>query len=589
MNERIEKNTCRERSLKALSKPSAKGLRKALPFQAMAILWFLFLALALPPNTAAKEDTAVLTFKKLIPAEAIGKSYTVSPGDNLYTIIRNRLGARTPQERREAMEMIKKLNPHITDPSKIYIGQAIILPEPQVSTVRDTFGVEVVFYKVKRGDSLERILMSQLNVRRSNMSQMIDNVMEMNPRLRNPDHIVVNQVLRLPRPGGLEAPPEGSYLTGVPPEAEEADADPERPIIVPESLLRDLLIAGDVIRRLDGAMATDGRYFLPLAQYGQVTIDCASIPMVEFDDGSIVFVELKSRLPQRVKKIVAETWPNYRFVTVHEKDTVVTILQKIINASGSYRMQQGGRYSAGEKPSVTVSPEWSIHQGETARGDAGTFRRGLMFYRKAEQALPSFLKAALARRGINLTEVVLDSGVIDDKDEGLAPEAAPNLTGSFKVDLIVNLLNRLGEKAVKDEELNLFDRRKRGFNLTMRADIVLKRDREPVIFSFVRIPREFQEMLGQEGYTIVMLSDSDSRLRLITKVLSHLKIDHTFNYFRLTANHADKPGTPFITAIYPALQVQREGKFLHYLVDFPFDPVFYSYFRQLRGVSILEF
>jgi hypothetical protein len=195
----------------------------------------------------------------------------------------------------------------------------------------------------------------------------------------------------------------------------------------------------------------------------------------------------------------------------------------------------------------------------------------------------------LSDRGIFLTEVVLDSGIIRDKQDGLSPLAVPNISGSSKIDLIQNLLVLLGQEAAKDVELNLFDKEKGGFNLTMRADIVLKRDNVQTIVSFGRIPQEFADMLKKDRTEILALNGADSKIKLITKMLSYLNISYTFNYFRLTVNHADNPEAPFISAIFPALQIYQADKYLYYLVDFPFDPVFYSYFKHLKEVNIIQY
>ncbi len=166
---------------------------------AVGLVFILYLCF--PGWAPARQDTALLSFQKILPAEQVGKTYTVRRGDSLYTIIRNTLGIRSAKARKETMDLIKKLNPNLTDPGKILPGQSIVLPEKQFTPEKDVFGVEIVFYKVKRGDSLEKILMSQLNVKRADMTEMLRNIKEMNPKLTNPDHIVVNQMIRLPASG----------------------------------------------------------------------------------------------------------------------------------------------------------------------------------------------------------------------------------------------------------------------------------------------------------------------------------------------------------------------------------------------------
>lgn len=550
----------------------------------LAVLFLLFNFV--PLSVFAKEDTALLSFQKLLPAEQLGKPYVIRKGDTLYSIIRNRLGIRSAMGFKEAMELIKKLNPNLADPRKLRPGQSLILPEQQFAPEKDPFGVESVFYKVKKGDSLEKILMTQLNVKRSQMTEMLDSVKEMNPRLNDVDHIVVNQVLRLPGTGASSDEATDSFLTEG---GNDPVVDPDKPIIVSETLKRNLLLAGDILNRFKATFVTDGQYYVPLAEFGQITIDCSSIPLVEFDDGSIVFIELKSRLPERVKIMIRDHWSNYRFITAHEKDSLISILQKIVNQSGSYRMKQGGRYVVGERLTVQITPEWTIQQTTDTSGSGPAVRHGLVFYKNASQSLPAYLLKNLSGRGVVLTEVALDSGIIRDKQDDLAPAALPNLSGSSKIDLIHNLLVLLGQDAAKDVELNLYDKERGGFNLTMRADIVLKRDGKQIIITFREIPSEFAALLKKGGSDILPLNDGDAKIKLVTKMLNYLNVSHTFNYFRLTVNHAENPENPFISAIFPALQIYQADTFLYYLVDFPFDPDFFTYFKRLKEVSIIQY
>jgi len=543
------------------------------------------LMLSFPGGAGAKEDTALLSFQKVLPAEQVGKTYTIRRGDSLYSIIRDRLGIRSPKARKEAFDLIKKLNPNLTDPRKIFPGQSIILPETQFTPEKDVFGVEAVFYKVKRGDSLEKILMSQLNVKRANMTEMLRNIKDMNPKLNDPNRIVVNQLLRLPGSGPAVEMESDDWTA----EGTEGEIDPNKPIVISETLMRNVILAGQVISRFNGSLVMDGQYYLPLTDSGQIAIDCASIPMVEFEDGSFVFIALKSRLPNQVKAMIKANWPNYRFTAVNEKDSLVSILQKVINQSGSYRMKKGGRYVIGDRLSIQVSPNWSIQQNGN-RSDTNTAtNQGLLFYRNASQSLPAYLLKELSQRGIVLTEVVLDTGIVSDKKDDVAAQTIPDLSGTSKVDMIYNLLVLLGQDAAKDVELNLLNQSKGGFNLTMRADILLKRDNKQTIFSFGTIPREFENMMKNSGYEILPLTESDSKIKLVTKMLGYLNITYSFSYFRLTVNHADDPESPFISAIFPALQLYQPDRFLYYLVDFPFDPAFYSYFKQLKEVNIIRY
>jgi hypothetical protein len=86
------------------------------------------LALLLIPSLAvSQEDTAHLVLKKKVGSKDKPSVYIVQKGDNLSTIIRRKLGKPAAQSE-SVSRQVKKLNPQIRDVNRIYPGQKIALP-----------------------------------------------------------------------------------------------------------------------------------------------------------------------------------------------------------------------------------------------------------------------------------------------------------------------------------------------------------------------------------------------------------------------------------------------------------------------------
>ncbi len=106
------------------------------------------------------------------PSEATEpRVYVVQPGDTLFSIAR-RFGV--------DMQELARLN-NITDPSTIYVGQRLILPQGAVPAQQ--------LYQVQPGDTLSAI------AQRFGVS--LQALMEANG-ITNPDEIYVGQILRIP-------------------------------------------------------------------------------------------------------------------------------------------------------------------------------------------------------------------------------------------------------------------------------------------------------------------------------------------------------------------------------------------------------
>jgi LysM repeat protein len=103
-----------------------------------------------------------------VPAPSAGGNYTVQPGDTLR-IIAARFNS--------TAQAILQLNPGITNPNLIYVGQVITVPAGASN------------YTVQPGDTL-RIIAARFGT-------TVNNLVTLNPAITNANIIYVGQVLRL--------------------------------------------------------------------------------------------------------------------------------------------------------------------------------------------------------------------------------------------------------------------------------------------------------------------------------------------------------------------------------------------------------
>lgn len=89
--------------------------------------------LSIPSPARSQEDTAHLVLRKKMAAKDRPSVYIVQKGDNLSTIIRRRLG-KPASESVSVSRLVRKLNPHIRDVNRIYPGQKITLPRLAVES-----------------------------------------------------------------------------------------------------------------------------------------------------------------------------------------------------------------------------------------------------------------------------------------------------------------------------------------------------------------------------------------------------------------------------------------------------------------------
>jgi peptidoglycan endopeptidase LytE len=100
------------------------------------------------------------------PPPSSGQTYYVVRGDTLR-IIAGKFGT--------TVDAILRLNPQITNPNVIYVGQAISIP------------AGVTTYMVQRGDTL-RIIANKFGT-------TVDALLRLNPKITNPNLIFTGQII----------------------------------------------------------------------------------------------------------------------------------------------------------------------------------------------------------------------------------------------------------------------------------------------------------------------------------------------------------------------------------------------------------
>jgi peptidoglycan endopeptidase LytE len=112
--------------------------------------------------------TAPVTPVPTTPPPASGQTYYVKKGDTLRNIA-SRFSI--------SVDDILKLNPQITNPNKIYVGQAITIPSTAPT------------YIVQKGDTLKIIA--------NKFGTTVEKLLQLNPNIKNADLIYVGQVINV--------------------------------------------------------------------------------------------------------------------------------------------------------------------------------------------------------------------------------------------------------------------------------------------------------------------------------------------------------------------------------------------------------
>jgi hypothetical protein len=543
---------------------------------------------------AAKEDTAQITLKKTAVHQKKLYTYTVKKGDRLSTIIRHIPGI-TEKEISNNYQLIKELNPTIADLKNLEPGQFLVLPgkavtvaeEKEVTSSSAISSTKGKRYTIKKGDTLIKIIHRELKIG-TNIQKTIKMIKSINPGIRNINKIYAGRIMKLPgKTIYVKAPEETKSVAQEVDKLSEKTIQPEKVIEIKEKIFMTpearLAVLKQVITQMNGSVTTTGNYYIPIPKMGQVTIDCSKIPVVEFDDNTTLFLDLENRTQNNLKKMISDNWANYYFVKVDKNDDIIAILKKVINTSKNYSMTKSEKpIMIGAYPPVEVKVDWLI--SSTISKQEQPLKQGLRLIYENNLLLPKSIKDYSQKNGLIITEISGASGIVGKPEEVYSLPPMPIFPTTSAKDFSYALVSSLGLSAEKDVDIQMFDTVKDGFNLSIKADVLVKNETKKYIIYSQNLSPQFANALKQAGNELIFISDNDEPKIIMEKVLHALNISFTTGDF--TFSGSEKNQAPYILN-FIGTKIKTDKDL--YVIDFDIDQGLRGLLQEVWSANIAKY
>lgn len=543
------------------------------------IVVFIFAAIFCQPGWA-KEDTAQISLKKTAVSKQNVHLYKIKKGDVISAIIR-RLPGITDDDIPDNYRIIKQLNPDIEDLNKLYAGQMIKLPGKSIyhDATKTTTSTGTKTYRVKKGDSLITIVHQQLNIK-ANTEKTLQLIKSMNPRIANANKIYTGQVINLPgKTVVVQAPLETKIIEPAIVPSPVSQPQTGEIIKIKEKIVMSqaakLAVIKQILTEMSASVSSSGNYYLPISKTGQVTIDCAKIPVIEFDDKTTLFLDWENRLNDNLKKIINENWKNFSIVKVDKKDDVVAILRKVIATTKAYSMtKRDTPISTGSNPPVEVVVDWIITKTDSKQ--KAPVIQALRFVPENNSLLPKAVKYYARKNGLIITEIDGEKGLAGKPEEIYSLPPMPVFPATSAKDFSYALVTHLGFSANKDADIKVFDVAKDGFNLSIKADVLINNaDKKYIIYSRI-LPLHFTNVFKEKGYGLIFVNGPESPKIIMEKILPQLAIPSTSGYFSFSG--VDKNQASF-TFGFTGTKIKTDKD--QYIIDFAIDDGMRSMINEL--------
>ncbi len=521
------------------------------------------------PHLLFKKSVVVKDYNK---GQVYSEHHKVKKGENLWKILKNQYKV---EDKKISFftKIANFINPDIKDINKLYPDQDILIPykyqegkspqkEKAVSSEEDEL------YKVRYGDHFAKILREKYGLPGPIIfsKRTIRLFKESNPQIKDINLILTGQKIVIPGEiismkskfipiGKLAVKKDVDNEIPVKPKmSEEPEITDkleilEEPVILeepeiveepevlekPEVLAKPVLLSvqtkstGNFIsddetatkkmlsfltRSFDGTDNSSGEEEFEIEGTGTLKLDYSKYPLYEFPWGKKVLLDYGNRIPGSVKEVIVSKWENAEIVGVQEKDDIKSILDRVLDVCGFYKVEQEGEYTVNrDKVQISVSGDWIVFKDDSLKN---VFVVNLI--NDSKEVVSPSLKSYLAEMGLAFVDLKSD-GIEITKDNNVSKKADYRKISAEPIFMTDLILDVLGIKVTKDQSTNIFQNSESGFSLEVIADRMFEKDGTVHMIDFQSLPLRIYDVIVEQGFKILNVSPEDDILKSAEKIL----------------------------------------------------------------------
>ncbi len=538
--------------------------------------------------------------------------YTVQKDDYVWDILK-RKGVLSKKNFPKFLVMFKQLNPHIHDPNRIYPGQHIIIPLKYVKSQGDTAGPssitipvipDILYYdhRVRHGDSISTILARHYDIPVSKIKQQQLNLFQrINPDIKNLNVIYPGQYIHIPefKPTHDLSKEQAPQIASV--ESLKAD-ESEPPQVTVESSQEDLskdkgvlpikdegprwsrVVVSEALKPLGGDLISNGSYFFPSRDGTEHTLDLATYPIVELNDGQRVLLDIDGNLSDPIKKVLHSFWKDLKIANVDKEVTTQSVLEKIIDTLGGSGIKKGESIVLSDGISVRLRGDWVFSRKHGGTGE-------LMFLcvtviNHPEEGTPKSIQRYLARKGVHVIDIL-------SKKENRAYSAPPPRETKIKSPAVITidaydkkafvgkLFDELGVTYTPDTSINVSYA---GFDVELSVNLATTAGGAILVVDFGAFYGDIASVLTERGIKTLTVNPKDKILTVAKNILESLDIPFTESPLFFAANRG---ALRTVSLTIPGMLISRPEEMRIFLTPIRLHPSVSSFLKN-KSIKVLR-
>lgn len=435
--------------------------------------------------------------------------YVVRYGDYFAKILRNKYEIAAPVIfSKRTVRLFKEANPKIKDINFIMTGQKIVIPAEIISMKRKFIPIgklevmkDVSTHQPEKTDKFEN----------QEEPEKLEEPVEFEEPEESEKPLEPVQPEEYEEPKKLEKPvnPEKPVKSVLPPVLTKMN---ERHTDDNETTAKDVL--SSLARSFDGIDNRSGEEELDIEGSGALKLDYSKYPLYEFPWGKKVLLDYGNRIPGGVKDVISSKWENAEIVGVQKKDDIKSILDRVIDACGFYKVEKEGEYTVNrDNIQVSVSGDWIVFKDDSLKN---VFVVNLI--KDSKEVISPTLKSYLSEIGLAFVDIKSD-GTEMTKENTFSKQADYRKVSAEPLLMTDHILDVLGIEYKKDQNTNIFENSENGFSLEIIADRIFEKDGSVHMIDFQSLPIRIYDVIAEQGFKILNISPEDEILKSAEKIL----------------------------------------------------------------------
>ncbi|MFC1533786.1 LysM peptidoglycan-binding domain-containing protein [Thermodesulfobacteriota bacterium] len=518
---------------------SPLSIRENIYYISMSILTVIF-TLHYPCIAQEKDEEETYSISLVQTAEmdreiheidgkkVLTESYSVKDGDYLWQIMRDR-GLLKKRNFNEILSALKKLNSSLTNLNLIHPEDKIIIPlvispiegapalaktsPPTTVSLETIKDFDLKYYTIKPGDSLIKVIKDLYDIPNENLfDEYMDLLKNVNPSIRDINTIYPGQKVRIP----IYSPKVVRLPIKPAPPAPGPGAEARK-----EDLKKIGRQLEEIFSMIGEEWVQKGKHFIPLKIGGQITLSADSYPIIGLGSGNRVIVDLYNDLPDKMAGLITSSWDNYKIVHLEMSDNLNSAIEKIIPLCDYSKIHGADEplIIGGDIP-LLITADWIIKLAPEPLSE----KRNIIIvnlYDDKSARTPNTIITFLKNLGIKTVDYPPISEKIDESKE----ETEILETGDDISSLIEMLLNLSGRSFSSKEEIPIYQGKKTGFNLIIKADFLFNIDGRDCIIDVSGLGSDIIALLREHQFLVLSITDVKSSFEIVSRTLNFLGVE----------------------------------------------------------------